>query len=454
MPALPLSSRRQRRSRSALLLGLCATLAPAAFSLAQESPGERPLRLDYRLGFGIEHSDNVRRTRLDPVSETVLLPSLAFGLSGEGERFSLEAAGDAEFRDYRDGGFDSELRTRMGLSAAWRILPERLAWTFEDYLGRQPIDGFAIDRPDNQQRTNVLVTGPTLSLRPDPRTRILAEVRWIDSWAQRTREFNSDRWNLALRGLRQFSPTSSGSANVEFSDIRFERVSDTVQSFKRLDGFLRWDRRAARVELSADAGASRISFEDDADRDGSLLRLRASWLPDESQRLELRGARQYSDAVADLIGAAPRLEDFELPVGLPNLRSTFLNPDVYRESSFGLGHVRTSPRLFSRVDAYWREQDYARSDFLDQRVSGASVALSRPLRETLSLNVYASTDRREYTLAAREDRDSLYGIALRWAWLRNLELELGASRAQRRSDLAPESFDENRFFLGVTYRRD
>ncbi len=454
MPMLSLSSRRQRRSRLALLLGLWAALAPAAFAVAQESPGERPLRLDYRLGFGIEHSDNVRRTRLDPVSETVLLPSLAFGLSGEGERFSLQAAGDAEFRDYRDAGFDSELRTRMGLSAAWRILPERLAWTFEDYLGRQPIDGFAIDRPDNQQRTNVLVTGPTLSLRPDPRTRILAEVRWIDSWAQRTREFNSDRWNFALRGLRQFSPTSSGSAHVEFSDIRFERLSDTVQSFERLDGFLRWDRRAARVELSADAGVSRIRFEDDADRDGGLLRLRASWLPDESQRLELRGSRQYSDAVADLIGAAPRLEDFELPVGVPSLRSTFLNPDVYRESSLGLGHVRTSPRLFSRVDAYWRDQDYARSDLLDQRVSGASLAVSRPLRETLTLNFYASTDRREYTLAAREDRDSLYGIALRWAWLRNLELEIGASRAQRRSDLAAESFDENRFFLGVTYRRD
>lgn len=453
--AAPLCTRRpQRARRLAVLFGLGIALATPAIVTAQEGSGERPLRLDYRLGFGIEHSDNIRRTAVDPISETVLLPSLAFALSGEGDRFSLQAAGDAEFRDYRDAGFDSELRTRLGLSAAWRILPERLAWTFEDYLGRQPIDGFAIDRPDNQQRTNVLVTGPTLSLRPDPRTRLIAELRWIDSWAQRTREFNSDRWNLALRGLRQFSPTHSGSAHLEYSDIRFERVSDTVQSFERLDGFLRWDRRAARVELSADAGASRIRFEDGADRDGSLLRLRASWLPDESQRLELRGARQYSDAVADLIGAAPRLEDFELPVGLPSLRSTFLNPDVYRESSFGLGHARTSPRLFSRLDVYLRDQDYARSDFLDQRVSGASLGLSRPLRDTLSLNFYASTDRREYTLAAREDRDSLYGIALRWAWLRNLELEFGASRAQRRSDLAAESFDENRFFLGLRYRRD
>lgn len=433
---------------------LATALALACLPLQAQVAGERPLRLDYRLGLGIEHSDNIRRTPAEPISETVLLPNLAFALSGDGERFSVQAAGDAEFRDYRDGAFDSELRTRMGLSAAWRILPERLSWSFEDYLGRQPIDAFAIDRPDNQQRTNVLVTGPTLSLRPDPRTRVLAELRYVDSWAQRTREFNSDRWNLALRGLRQFSTTHAGSAHLEYSDTRFERTSATVQSFERLDGFLRWDRRAARTELSIDVGASRIDFEDAESRDGSLLRLNARWLPDEAQSVELSAARQYSDAVADLIGAAPRLEDFELPVGLPSLRSTFLNPDVYRDTRFGIGHTRRGARLFSRIDAYWRDQDYARSDALDQKVRGASLGLSRPLRETLSLNLYASIDRREYQLDAREDQDSLVGLALRWQWLRNLEVEFGASRARRSSDLASQAFEENRYFLGILYRRD
>lgn len=445
--------------RSTFLRPLAVTAAVLAVGVASaplqaQEGAERPLRLDYRLGFGIEHSDNIRRTPIDPLSETVLLPSVAFVLSADGDRFSVQAAGDAEFRDYRDGSFDSELRTRLGLSAAWRILPERLSWSFEDYLGRQPIDAFAIDRPDNQQRTHVLVTGPTLSLRPDSRTRVLAELRWVDSWAQRTREFNSDRWSLALRGLRQFSTTQAGSAHLEYTDTRFDQPSLSVQSFERLDGFLRWDRRAARTELSADVGASRIDFDDAQRRDGSLLRLRARWLPDESQSLELRAARQFSDAVADLIGAAPRLEDFELPVGLPSLRSTFLNPDVYRETGYGVGHTRNGRRLFSRIDAYWRDQDYTRSDSLDQKVRGASIGLSRPLRDTLSLDVYASLDRREYVLESRQDRDSLYGLALRWRWLRNLELELGASRARRRSDLASQEFDENRYFLGLIHRRD
>lgn len=419
---------------------------------AQPGP-ERPVRLDYRLGFTFEHSDNIRRTPQAPISDTVLRPSLAFALAGDGERLSVQAAGDAEFLRYQQSGFDSELRTRLGLSAAWRLLPERLSWTFEDYLGRQPIDAFAVDRPDNQQRTNVLVTGPTLSLRPDARTRVLAELRWIDAWAQRSREFNSQRWNLALRGLRQLLPTQTLSANLEYNDSAFEQTSANVQDFERLDAFLRWGRRGASVELAVDAGGSRIDFSDDTRRSGGLLRLSAAWLPDEAQRLELRAARQYSDALADLVGAAPRLEDFEQPLGQPAVRGGFLNPDVYRESSLNLAHTRSGRTLFSRIEAYWRDQDYARSEALDQRVSGLLLGVSRPLRPTLALNAYASLDRRHYLLAAREDRDRVYGVSLRWRWLRRLELELGASRALRRGSVASEHFEETRYFLGLLYRR-
>lgn len=440
------------KSTGASSLVLLAALQ--AQPLAAQPTAERPLRLDYRLGMAIERSDNIRRSALDPVADTVLRPNLAFALSGEGDRLSLRAAGEAEFYRYQNSGFDSELRTRLGLSAAWRLLPERLSWTFEDYLGRQPVDAFAVDRPDNQQRTNVLVTGPTLSLRPDARTRVLAELRWVDAWAQRTREFNSARWNLALRGLRQLSPTQTLTANLEYNDTAFEQTSVSVQDFKRVDAFLRWGRRGAQVELAVDAGGSRIDFVDDVRRQGSLLRLSAAWLPDEAQRFELRAAEQYSDALADLIGAAPRLQDFGLPVSVPSERGSFLNPDVYRESSLNLGHTRNGATLFSRVEAYWRDQDYTRSDVLDQRVSGFAAGLSRPLRPTLTLNAYASYDRRRYLLDGREDRDRIYGLSLRWRWLRNLELELGASRAQRRGSVLSQHFNETRYVLGLLYRRD
>lgn len=436
--------------KSACACVLALLLAPP---LAAQPGPERPLRLDYRLGLAFEHSDNIRRTPQAPISDTVLRPSLAFALAGDGERLSVQAAGDAEFLRYQQSGFDSELRTRLGLSAAWRLLPERLSWTFEDYLGRQPIDAFGVDRPDNQQRTNVLVTGPTLSLRPDARTRVLAELRWIDAWAQRSREFNSERWNLALRGLRQLSPTQTLSANLEYNDSAFQQTSASVQDFERVDAFVRWGRRGASLELTVDAGGSRIDFSDASGRRGGLLRLGAAWLPDPAQRLELRAARQYSDALADLVGAAPRLEDFELPLGLPTARGGFLNPDVYRESSLNLAHTRSGRSLFSRVEAYWRDQDYARSEALDQRVSGLVLGVSRPLRTTLALNAYASLDRRHYLLAEREDRDRVYAVSLRWRWLRQLELELGASRALRRGSVASEHFEETRYFLGLLYRR-
>jgi hypothetical protein len=224
---------------------LAATLAlllPAAVAAQNISP-ETPLRLEYRLGFGIEHSDNILRTPDAAQSETLLMPRLAFALASDSERLSLQAVGDLDFRSYQNNSFDSELNTRLGLRGSFNILPQRLSWVFEDYLGLQPVDALAVDRPDNRQRTNVLVTGPNLSLRPSANSRLLGELRYVDSWAEETADFNSERVSLALRGLRQTSPRMSLSANLEYGDVEFDRADSRGVPYRRTDAYGRIDRR-------------------------------------------------------------------------------------------------------------------------------------------------------------------------------------------------------------------
>ncbi|MCG6118436.1 MAG: outer membrane beta-barrel protein [Aquimonas sp.] len=436
-----------------LPLGLSLLLALPCV-LAQEAPAElSPLRLDYRLGLLAEHSDNIRRTADDRISDTVLAPNIAFTLGAESERLSLAAAGDAEWRTYTGDSFGNELRTRLGLRGNWRILPERLSWAFEDYLGRQPIDAFAIDRPDNQQRTNVFITGPTLALRPSATTRLLAELRYIESWAQRTEEFNSQRYTLALRGLRQQSPTASVSANLEYSDAAFDLETVANQPFRRADAYVRFDRRGARLDGSLDIGGSRVDFDGGDDASQALLRIRLGHQFSEMTRLELRAERQFSDAVADLVFAAPRIEDFDLGIGLPVLRGSFVSADVYRDTSFGAALTRRTPTLTLRGDAYWREQSFLRADGLDQDGQGLRFALARPLRPTVSLGAFAGIDRRRFEGIDRRDTERLYGVQLSWQWLRNLQLDFGASRAERSSSEPGVGYDDNRVFLALLYRR-
>jgi len=415
---------------------------------------ERPLRLDYRLGFRAEHSDNIRRTESDRISDTVLAPNLAFVLDSDSTRLLLQAAGDAEYRTYRDDSFANELYARVGLRADWRILPERLSWAVEDYLGRQPINALAIDVPDNQQRTNIFATGPTLALRPSPTTRVLTELRYLDSYAEETADFNSQRVSLAVRALWQQNATSSLAGNVEFADVDFDREGSTIDPYQRLDAYARIDRRGARIEWSADVGGSRIDFDGpEGDRSGPLLRLRYAHALNDITRLELTGARSFSDAVEDLVFSAPRLEDFDLPVGLPRLRGSFLTADPYRETGVAAALSRAGARLFLRADAYWRDQEYLLSTDLDQEVRGLRVALSRPLRSNLALAGFAGIDRRDYTSINREDRESVLGLRLDWQVATNLELEFGIARDRRDSSAAGEDYRDNRVFVGVIYNR-
>jgi hypothetical protein len=440
------------RPRAPGLAAALALLLPAAVPAQNISP-ETPLRLDYRLGFGIEHNDNILRTLDAAQSETLLLPRLAFALASDSERLSLQAAGDLEFRSYQNNSFDNELNTRLGLRGSFNILPQRLSWVFEDYLGLQPVDASAVDRPDNRQRTNVLVTGPTLSLRPSANSRLLGELRYVDSWAEETADFNSERISLAVRGLRQTSPRMSLSANLEYGDVEFDRADSRGQPYRRTDAYGRIDRRGARSEWSLDLGGSRIAPDTGDSLSGLLARARLAFEPTESSRIEARLSRQFADAVQDLVFAAPRLEDFDQPISLPSLRTSFLSADLYRGIDASVGYVRDSAVGFLRADAYSRELDYLENDTLDQEVRGAVLGASRQLRSNLALSGFVGVDWRNYRFDGREDRESSAGLALRWQWLRNLGLDVGYSHNRRDSDVATQVFRENRVSLTLTYTR-
>ena len=111
-----------------------ATALSTACFLAMSAPAVA-VDLNYRIGVFAEHSDNIARQPVtdDPAfgpisSDTAIAPYIGFALTQEGDVLSLQAAGDLERRSYVNDRFDDESRTRMGLRAAWRLLPERLTW--------------------------------------------------------------------------------------------------------------------------------------------------------------------------------------------------------------------------------------------------------------------------------------------------------------------------------------
>ncbi|MEZ5455931.1 MAG: outer membrane beta-barrel protein [Lysobacteraceae bacterium] len=439
-----------------------ATGAAALLAISTSCLG---LDLNYRLGVFAEHSDNIARQPVtdDPAfgpiaSDTAIAPYIGFALTQDGDLLSLQAAGDLERRRYVNDSFDDESRTRMGLRAAWRLLPERLTWALDGVLSDQPVNVFAVEQPDNLQRTRLLVTGPTLALRPTARTRLLLEARYTNTDAEQTIDFNSDRWSAAVRGLWELSSVSTLSFNAEHLDARFDVASSFNADYQRQDLFARFDRRSRRGDWSADLGVTRVGF-DEADPDAAedetrpLLRLRGGLQLTELTRLEASLLRQFSDSSQYLLGSAPTVTDYELPIGLPNLSTTAVSADLYDEKSASLGIARRSDTVYLRVDAYLRRFGYEINPELDQDAEGVSVGISRQITPAVAVGGYAAREWRDYTALLRDDRELRYGATLDWRWSRHFGVSLDLSHNQRDSSDPLQAFDDNRVVLSINYVR-
>ncbi len=415
------------------------------------SSGAQAWRLDYRLGLRGEASDNVPRAATDARDDQIIVPSAAFTLVEEGERYAVAAAGATQFRHYLGDSFDDEWRTELGLRAHWRIAPERLEWVAEEYAGEQPIDVFTVDRPDNLQRTQVFLTGPTLSARLSAATRLSGELRYVNANAERTREFNHDRVIAALRGLHRVNERVTVSGNLETQDVRFDRDG---QDYRRYDAYGRYDAQGARTRWRVDLGYSDLDYARRDDRDGVLARIDGTWEWRDNASLGLSVARQFSDAAQDLIGAAPTVEAFAASTAVPALGTVTVSPDVFAEDRVELSLAREGRRDTLRLALFGRQQRFEAGDALDQDGRGVALDWSLRISPTEAVSVYAVEERRDFVNVGRDDRERGYGLRWRWQWLRNVALDAELGHGERRSTAAEQRYDENHVFFGLTYQRN
>lgn len=409
-----------------------------------------PDGLNYRLGLGIEHSDNLAR-RPQAVAETAISPSLGFAYRMQGARGDIEAAGSVSYRHYLNGRFDDEWLQQVGLDGRWVLFPERLSWALQGVVTDQPVNPFGVDAPDNRQRTEVLVTGPTLALRPSSTVRVLGELRVMHTAAELTPEFDGRRVAAAVRTLYQRSASTAWSAELESIDVGFDRAG-LAPDYRRDNVFLRHAREGARGEWNADVGYSRVRFDQAVpgfDRETSLplARLRVAYALSDLDRLEVDVQRGFGDSAQDLLDGAPRAADYALPIGRTVLRGATLSADLFEQTGGRIGYSRRDETLYLRLDGVWRRQEFLRATGLDQTIRGFSVSANRQVRASFSMGAQAGVEWRRFDAIAREDRDARVALLANWQTSQRTGLSFELSRSERSSSEALQSFQDNRAVL-------
>lgn len=410
-------------------------------------------QLDYTLYGGVEHSDNIAQTTQDPISQNVLIPGMSFAYLQQGSTLQANVAGDLEYRDYLGHQFSDQTQVQLASQANWTILPARLDLAMQDYAGVQPIDRLASNAPDNQQQTNVFTFGPTLHFGVGEATRGQAELHYINSYAQKTKDFNSHRIRGSLGVIKDVSPTARLSAEWEVQQVSLTEQAATPD-YDRNELLGHYISKLSRLNLDFALGWSRLDFKraGTPTASGPLARLTLDYNPTQRSSLSITAAREYSDAAQDLLLLQPTgiLEGTGRGISIGN---TTVDSQVYLDRRLQLAYAFRSERLGFSIAPLYRKLGYVNDPTLDQTTRGASIDIDYRLRPTLTLTMVAAGERLDYERLARRDTTVNYGLDLveqrtpHWSW------RLSYLRQQRRSDQPGQSYHENEIYFGVIYNR-
>ena len=408
--------------------------------------------VDWALGLGAEYSDNIARTPADEQSDITLVPRGEFTLREQGARVQVDVVGAAEYRYYLDNTFDDELRAELAGRANFVISPERFSWVVEDYLAQEPIDVFAPDRPDNTQRVNVFLTGPTARFQLAPATFLQGELRYIDTWAEETDDFDGERYAAAVRFSRDTSATSRWSLHGEAQDARFDEASLRARDFRRYDAYGRWEREGGTLKLTGDLGWTWIELDGRDDDTAPLLRADARWELTTVSTLDLALSAQYTDAAQSLITRAPA-SSLREPLPLTDSSRGTVTADLYEERRIEAGYSRQGVRTWFRAGAFYRDDDYLNLPELDSRATGLAFDASWTLDPRHTVSAFAFLEDRDYTTIDRDDEDRTIGARWRWHWLPRVWVGAEVSHTDRDSSDPLQSFDETRVLVTLTLTR-
>ncbi len=405
-------------------------------------------RVDYEVDLAIERNDNLFFTPDNEVSSTILRPGLGFALSEESSTWQVDFTGRGEYLHYQEGDFDDNVEGVLSGRMNWVAIPERLHFTVEDSLSIQPIDVLRPDVPDNRQQMNVFSAGPSLLFDIGRTLRGSANLRYINSRAEVTDEFNSDRLDFALVATKEFSPTTQLSGHLQSQRVDFQDDT-TARDFDRANLFARYSRTLASFDITADAGISRISFrEGGGDRSSPLLRLQGTWRSGGRHALSLAATSQNSDSAVDALGGIG--PGASVPGGVA-VGDTVVSGAPYKERTLEAIYNYDSPRASLMLTPYYNHVRYLDSNDYDQNNHGMRGEFNWRFQPRFEVGIFGSYGRISYKRLGRADESIEVGAQASYSWSTRLSSHLRFGRYDRILSVGPDT-RQNVLTLSIAYR--
>jgi hypothetical protein len=456
----------QKRSKLgvAILLSLAGTTIALGQSTplqpttdASSPPPESPPLFDYAFGIGVGHTDNLNRSSSNAVSQNILQPTFNFMFNQQGSSLQTQIVGLLQYTDYLQGYFGNEFRGQLSGLMNWTISPHRLNWVAQDYSSVEPVNTRFGNSPANQQQVNVFVTGPSLTFQLGAQSgwQGQTDLRYINTTASKTKDFNSQRGLAAMRALHDLSATSELSFNLEGIHVNFENANSlaTATRYDEYNLYGHYQSHLAHVDMDLALGASRVSFAQNwRGHSGLLARASLAWHVDANNTLQIGGVDQLADATTDL-AQPPQLATAQLTNPTVLVGRTVISPAVFRDRSVNLGYTYQGVRFGFTFSPYYTQLRQLNGSDLSRDGYGGLAGITYQLSPltTLGANLGAQTTR--YLSDDSRDRDETASINLsqqltpHWSW------SVALRHDRRHSTRVGFGYTENEVFAFLYYKR-
>jgi hypothetical protein len=441
--------------------GLWLPIAIAA-ALAQAATAA-PQTLDYGVDVGVAETDNVTLVPTDKVSQTMALVSADFDVKQLTRLLDLDAKGNFSYIDYLQDAYGRQLLGRFDGMAKIALVPQLLTWVVQDDFGQSALDPFTPTIPSNLENVNYFSTGPDLALRLGATTFMDMSAR-VARAQYETSPYNSDRLLGNLAWGLQLSAQSSVSLNADTERVLFENTIVNTD-FDRTNGFVRYEIKGARTDLSADLGATVID-QDGSKTNGGLVKFDVSHKLSAAAKLTLSVGRDLTDASNSFSSLQSGA------IGIVGTAPAAQTSDSYTSDYVTAGWQYERNRTIIAVSGHYEKDSYGQAPVLDYSRGGAEFRVERKLTRALNLEVLGRLYKTDYANPAAiaalsalntqngvvppngssDFSDSLVGAALTWVHGRALEVRLRVEHSSRVTTGVDAGYRENRVLLTVGYR--
>lgn len=392
---------------------------------------------------GIGETDNVFLTPNDKQSQTLSNTEIDFGYRRTGTALSANLTGDFDYLDYLQGAFGGQFTGRFDGQGALSLWGDRLKWVVEDDYGETQLNPYVPATPGNLEDTNLLLTGPDLTLRPADQTVLRFGARYALSTYQTS---PLDGWrSLETAAIEQeLSSSSNVSLNADLMQLHFDNTT-LNPDYDNNRFYARYSAVGARTQIAVSAGVAQSD-------DGGAWQTTPYGLLDATRQLtpemslNLSAGRQLTDAAGAFgslrAGAA----------GGITVAPVALTMDSYINNYVSGGWRFQGDRTTMAITARWERDTYNLADVQDVTVEDLELSLARQLSSVLTAEATGSFYRDDYFDQGFTATQYTAGADVAWQIGRTLTVKAIYSHNFRSTSGGGYGYDANIGFLTVTYQ--